>query len=259
MLSTNLNAIFRYRGAVIIKVRRGTQPRRLLGSRPNEARTGGLTCAASRNFRPPYFTNGSDSRIFRLRGLSFPAKRYVVEGDCAYIVGTQDGSFPGMGFHITGKMNGVWSHPLELLDSYQFLLDNTLFPGAEKFTSGPGFVQLDLPVTSGLKIIRTEFAPDGLPVVLISLEFQNAGAQPKSTALIFQPTSEILPAYPWIWVPSPVARRRGVQIGLRHGRHKKKLALGHGDFRWKQAQNPRRGRDRATALISLIAPIGQRW
>jgi hypothetical protein len=31
-----------------------------------------------------------------------------------------------MGFHITGKMNGVWSHPLKLLDSYQFLLDNTL-------------------------------------------------------------------------------------------------------------------------------------
>jgi hypothetical protein len=128
---------------------------------------------------------------------NLPAKRYVVEGDRAYIVGTQDGSFPGMGFHITGKMNGVWSHPLKLLDSYQFLLDNTLFPAAEKFTSGPGFVQLDLPVTSGLKIIRTEFAPDGLPVVLISLQVQNAGAQPKSTALIFQPTSEILPAYPW--------------------------------------------------------------
>src|ERR1700683_948651 len=125
------------------------------------------------------------------------AKRYVVAGDRAYIVGTQDGAFPGMGFHIKGHMNGVWSHPLKLLDSYQFILDNTALPAAEKFTSGPGFVQLNLPVTSGLEITQTEFAPDGLPVVLIGLELQNVSPQPKNSTLIFQPTSEILPAYPW--------------------------------------------------------------
>ena len=107
------------------------------------------------------------------------AKRYVVAGDRAYIVGTQDGSFPGMGFHIKGHMNGVWSHPLKLLDSYQFILDNTALPAAEKFTSGPGFVQLNLPVTSGLEITQTEFAPDGLPVVLIGLELQNVGTPAK--------------------------------------------------------------------------------
>jgi hypothetical protein len=125
------------------------------------------------------------------------AKRYVAAGDRAYIVGTEDGSFPGMGFHITGHMNGVWSHPLKLLDSYQFFLDDALFPAAEKFTSGPGFVQLDFPVASGLKVSRTEFAADGLPVALVGVELRNIGNQPKSTTLIFQPTSEILPAFPW--------------------------------------------------------------
>ena len=50
------------------------------------------------------------------------AKRYVTAGDRAYIVGTQDGNFPGMGFHISGHMNGVWAHPLKLLDSYAFFL-----------------------------------------------------------------------------------------------------------------------------------------
>ena len=84
------------------------------------------------------------------------AKRYVAASDRAYIVGCQDGSFPGMGFHIKGHMNGVWSHPLKLLDSYEFLLDNTPFPAAEQFTSGPGFVRLEFPVVSGLKITRTE-------------------------------------------------------------------------------------------------------
>lgn len=126
------------------------------------------------------------------------AKRYVVAGDRAYIVGTQDGNFPGMGFHIQGHMNGVWAHPLKLLDSYTFLLDSSVFPPAVQFTSGPGFVRLDYPATSnGLQISRTEFAPDGLPVALIGLSIHNGANAPASTKLTFQPTSEILPAYPW--------------------------------------------------------------
>jgi hypothetical protein len=127
-------------------------------------------------------------------------KRYVVTGDRAYIVGTQDGGFPGMGFHIKGHMNGVWSHPLKLLDSYQFLLGGVALPPVQKFTSAPGFVRLDYPVTdgtSGLQITRTEFSPDGLPVALIGLEIQNTTGQQVSTTFTFQPTSEILPAYPW--------------------------------------------------------------
>jgi glycogen debranching enzyme len=126
------------------------------------------------------------------------AKRYVVTGDRAYVVGTQDGNFPGMGFHISGHMNGVWAHPLKLLDSYAFFLDDSAFPAATKFTSGPGFVQLDYPATSnGLQISRTEFAPDGQPVALIGLSIHNGSSAPVSTKLTFQPTSEILPAYPW--------------------------------------------------------------
>jgi hypothetical protein len=33
-----------------------------------------------------------------------------------YVVGTQDANFHGMGFHISGDRNGVWAHPLKLLD-----------------------------------------------------------------------------------------------------------------------------------------------
>src|ERR1700759_132553 len=124
-------------------------------------------------------------------------KRYVVAGDRAYIVGTQDGTFPGMGFHITGHMNGVWSHPLKLLDSYAFLLDGVAFPAATNFTSGPGFVRLDYPAASnGLQISETEFAPDGLPVALIGLSIHNGSSASGSTMLAFQPISEILTAYP---------------------------------------------------------------
>jgi glycogen debranching enzyme len=126
------------------------------------------------------------------------AKRYVTVGDRAYIVGTQDGSFPGMGFHISGHMNGVWAHPLKLLDSYAFFLDGSAFPAATKFTSGPGFVQLDYPATSnGWQISQIEFSPDGTPVALIGLSIHNVSSASANTKLTFQPTSEILPAFPW--------------------------------------------------------------
>jgi hypothetical protein len=124
-------------------------------------------------------------------------KRYVAAGDRAYVVGTQDGKFPGMGFHIKGHMNGVWAHPLKLLDSYQFLFDGSALPAVQKFTSAPGFVRLTYPDSSGLQVTRTEFSPDRLPVVLIGLEIRNTGNQPKNTNFSFQPISEILPAYPW--------------------------------------------------------------
>src|SRR5438105_3719317 len=89
----------------------------------------------------PQNTQQSSGYPTRSSTENLAAKRYVVTGDRAYIVGTQDGNFPGIGFHIKGHMNGVWSHPLKLLDSYEFLLDNTPLRAAEQFTSGLGFVR----------------------------------------------------------------------------------------------------------------------
>jgi hypothetical protein len=124
-------------------------------------------------------------------------KRYVAAGNRAYVVGAQDGTLPPIGWHISGTMGGVWSHPIKLLDSYTFLLGNSPLPPAEQFTSGPGFVKLNFPAAAGLQIARTEFSPDNLPVVLIGLEIKNISAQIASTTLAFQATSQILPAYPW--------------------------------------------------------------
>ena len=85
-----------------------------------------------------------------------------------------------MGFHISGHMNGVWAHPLKLLDSYQFFLNGNALPAAEKFTSGPGFVKFVFPATSGLKITRTEFAPEGVPVALIGLSSRMRAPNPQA-------------------------------------------------------------------------------
>jgi glycogen debranching enzyme len=132
-------------------------------------------------------------------------KRYVAAGDRAYVVGVQDGSqVPavslnpnGIGWHITGQMGGVWAHPIKLLNQFQFFLNGNLLPAATTFVSGEGYVRLELPTTNGLQISETEFAPDGLPVVLVGLQLSNSSPSAVSFTLAIQAESELIPAYPW--------------------------------------------------------------
>jgi hypothetical protein len=132
-------------------------------------------------------------------------KRYVAAGDRAYVVGVQDGSqVPavslnpnGMGWHITGQMGGVWAHPIKLLNQFQFFLNGRLLPAATKFVSGEGYVRLELPPTDGLEINETQFAPDGLPVVLVGVQLRNSNPGVASFTLAIQAESELIPAYPW--------------------------------------------------------------
>jgi hypothetical protein len=150
-------------------------------------------------FASPVCLTAQQSTGYPTRSTSsnLSEKRYVAAGDRAYVVGIQDGIFQPTGWHISGTMGGVWSHPIKLLESYSVSLRGSALPAAQQFTSGPGFVQLNFPTTNGLQITRTEFAPDGLPVVLVGLQIQNTSSQSVTTTLGFQAVSHIIPAFPW--------------------------------------------------------------
>jgi hypothetical protein len=132
-------------------------------------------------------------------------KRYVTAGDRAYLVGVQDGSLVsdvglnpnGIGWHITGQMGGVWAHPIKLLHQFQFFLNDNPLPAAAKFVSGAGYVRLELPPTQGVGISETEFAPDGLPVMLVGVQLSNSSLGVNSFTLAIEAESELIPAYPW--------------------------------------------------------------
>ena len=47
-------------------------------------------------------------------------RRYVAAGTRAYVVGAEDGSFPPIGWHITGQMGGFWAPPIKALDGLWF-------------------------------------------------------------------------------------------------------------------------------------------
>src|SRR5207248_9532498 len=88
-------------------------------------------------------------------------RRYVAAGTGAYVVGAENGTFPPIGWHITGQMGGVWAPPTKLLDGLWFSVGSHWLADAVKYTTGPGFVRLSFPVTGGLRPTLTEFAPDG--------------------------------------------------------------------------------------------------
>ena len=102
-------------------------------------------------------------------------RREVAAGTRAYSIGFQDGRFYANGWHITGEMGGVWTPPLKLVDGVWFGLDDQWVGPATKFSSGWGYTRYNLPDTSGLKLVRTDFAPDGRRGVLFGLKITNPG------------------------------------------------------------------------------------
>jgi glycogen debranching enzyme len=124
-------------------------------------------------------------------------KRYVAAGDRAYVIGAENGSFPPMGWHITGLMGGVWAHPIKLLDGYWLRLGTHWLTNADKFTSGPGYVEMSFPSVDGIGVTRTEFSPDGIPAVLVRVSLANAGSSKKTIPLTAVVRSELMAAYPW--------------------------------------------------------------
>jgi glycogen debranching enzyme len=140
------------------------------------------------------------------------AKRYVASGDRAYVIGAADGGFDPMGWHIRGEMGGVWAHPIKLLDGYWFSIDGEWLPAAERYTTSMSVSELRFPEVGGLSVKRTEFAPDGSPVVLVRLELRNRGRS-RHVELGMDVRSELMGAYPWGWTTPNARDANGADTG----------------------------------------------
>ena len=102
-----------------------------------------------------------------------------------------------MGWHIQGEMGGIWSPPIKLLDGLWFGVDGEWLGEATSFTSGYGFVRMEVPGPDGLTVRRTDFLPDGKRVALIGLELTSPTS--RQVNLTVDAHSELMSAYPWGW------------------------------------------------------------
>ncbi|MEA2455692.1 MAG: hypothetical protein QOI45_1954 [Thermoleophilaceae bacterium] len=123
-------------------------------------------------------------------------RRYVAAGERAYVVGSEAGRFPATGWHIRGEMGGIWSPPIKLLDGVWFALDGKWTGPATRFTSGWGYIAMDLPAPAGVEARRVEFVPDGRRAALIGLRLRSTGGE-RRVSVTVDAHSELLSAYPW--------------------------------------------------------------
>ena len=128
---------------------------------------------------------------------NLPLRRYVAAGTGAYVIGAEDGTFPPIGWHITGQMGGVWAPPIKLLDGLWFSVGGQWLGSAAKYTTGPGFVRMSFPVTGGLQPTLTEFAPDGQPTALFGLTLTPVNGQATTASVAADAHSQVASAYPW--------------------------------------------------------------
>lgn len=109
---------------------------------------------------------------------------YGCGGSRVYLVGTQDGAFPDIGFHVKGEMGGLWNHPIKLLDG--FCIDVALegqegarnghrsqrLEKADLFSSGPFWTSHVYEGVLGcVRVTRTEFVPDDEEGIVVKLGF----------------------------------------------------------------------------------------
>jgi hypothetical protein len=122
-------------------------------------------------------------------------RRFVTTGHRAYELGAADGTYPATGWHIRGEMGGFWSPPVKLLDGLWFAVDGQWLR-ASRFTSGQGFVRMDLTGPGGLRVQRVDVVPDGGRATLVGLTFSG---ERSGVSLSVDAHSELLSAYPWGW------------------------------------------------------------
>jgi hypothetical protein len=121
-------------------------------------------------------------------------RRSVVVGDRFFEVGAEDGSYPAEGFHTRGEMGGFWTQPIKLLDGVWFNLDGSWLT-ARKYSNGWGYARMDLGSTNGVRVSRTDFAPDGLRAGLIGLTL--SAGRSRTVTLSMDAHSELMKVYPW--------------------------------------------------------------
>ena len=130
-------------------------------------------------------------------GQRLDDRREVAAGTRAQVLGFQDGRFYANGWHITGEMGGIVTPPLKLLDSLYFGVEGQWVGPARRFKSGWGYVRYELPPIDGIRLRRTDVAPDGRRGALIKLRLKNPARTRRSVRVTVDAHSELMTQYPW--------------------------------------------------------------
>ena len=137
---------------------------------------------------------------------------YTTAGNRLYCIGSQNGRFPDVGFHVAGEMGGIWQQPIKLMDGFGFTLKDIpsgrlLTPVFDKFTSYSFASKFRYPVEGeNITIIQTQFVPDNLPVLVVEYTIQNTSGQHKKIGFDLHAIVNLLP----VWLSERIHLKDGV-------------------------------------------------
>lgn len=128
------------------------------------------------------------------------ASPYLTPGDKTYMVGHQNGSFPDLGWHVTGEMGGIWNHPIKLMDGFvgsvtsggaTYCLNN-----ADQFINYPFFNEHKFNIEDlNLNVSRKQFVPDGEEAVYVEYLLTNTGEEDLSFEFSFNGMVDLRPVW----------------------------------------------------------------
>ncbi len=143
---------------------------------------------------------------------------YTTAGNMMYSVGSQNGSFPEIGFHIPGEMGGIWQHPIKLLDGFKLKCsDNkreifcSSLEKSDRFITYPFVNQFEYGINANISVTRTDFIPDNLPVLVVEYSLSNNTDTVKNLNLTMEIDSDLMP----VWMGSKTGMEDGTDILLK--------------------------------------------
>jgi len=130
------------------------------------------------------------------------ATPFVTAGDRVYIVGHQDGSFPDLGWHVTGEMGGIWDHPIKLMDGFSVALTSKrndkpyCLDKADIFTNYPVGNRHNYTWNEeSIGIDRFQFVPDGVEGMVIEFRIVNESTELKEIVFAFTGMTDLRPTW----------------------------------------------------------------
>lgn len=121
---------------------------------------------------------------------------YVTAGSQLYSIGDQKGNFPAVGFHVPGEMGGVWQHPIKLLDGFELSVNGSRLAKCDRFTTYPFANQFryEFP-DKKVSVVRTDFVPDSLPVLVVEYVIRNGSSEPQVMDLGLRIQTDLSPVW----------------------------------------------------------------
>ena len=141
--------------------------------------------------------SGVDSLVGKSEYLNTP---FVTAGDRLYMIGTQDGKFPDVGWHVEGEMGGIWDHPIKLLDGFTAAISQNgktwCLDQAETFVNYP-FANKHIfkSAETGLRVERFQYVPDGQEAVFVEYSFMNETSEDKKIDFTWTAYTDLRPTW----------------------------------------------------------------